>query len=457
MSDNDLYMTAERAKKSAGDILEMAEAAVKASRADETEIVVFANDSALTRFANNQIHQNNFERNAEVSVRAAIGNRAAKASGNAVTPDGMKALVDDAYRMAQVSQEDEDWAGLPQGEFDYPIKVDFFENTALLTPEDRAKRLKDVFDLAGDAYEAAGTLSNTVVTLGVVNSHGVRAVCNTTSGKFTVLYTGSDSSGYYEDFQRDFSKMDIAALARIAIGKAEASKNPSSEVGVGKYTVILEEEAVATMMMFLSWLGFSAKMVHDQESFLVGKMGEKITGGDITIYDDAADVRTMGLPFDFEGVPKQRLMLIDKGVASGYAHNWKTAKKDGVASTGHYIGREEPLPVNLVMAPGDKTKDDLIASTDYGVLVSRFHYPNVVNPMETVITGMTRDGTFLIENGKITRGLKNFRFTQNILTALANNEGLTREQRFSSAFFGGGAVVPVAKIKDFNFSGKTDF
>jgi predicted Zn-dependent protease len=211
------------------------------------------------------------------------------------------------------------------------------------------------------------------------------------------------------------------------------------------------------MMMFLAWLGFSAKMVHDQESFLVGKMGEKITGGDITIYDDSADVRTMGLPFDFEGVPKQKLMLIENGVATGYAHNWKTAAKESVASTGHYIGREEPLPVNLVMAPGDKTKDDLIASTDYGILISRFHYPNVVNPMETVITGMTRDGTFLIEGGKITKGLKNFRFTQNILTALANNEGLTREQRFSSAFFGGGAVVPVAKVKDFNFSGKTDF
>ena len=128
-----------------------------------------------------------------------------------------------------------------------------------------------------------------------------------------------------------------------------------------------------------------------------------------------------------------------------------------MASTGHYIGREEPFPLNLVMAPGDKTKDELIASTDYGVLVSRFHYPNVVNPMETVITGMTRDGTFLIEGGKITKGLKNFRFTQNILAALANNEGLTSAQRFSSAFFGGGAVVPVAKIKDFNFSGKTDF
>ena len=457
MTDRDFYLTKERAQRQAVDILEMAEKAVKASRADETEIAVYAMDSALTRFANSQIHQNNFERNAQVTVRAAVGKRVAKANSNLLTPQGMAQAVNDAYALAQFSPEDEDWAGLPQGPFTYPFSVDFYESTAALSPHDRAQPLKEVFALAGDSYQAAGTISNTVVTLGVVNSHGVKTVCNTTQGKFTVLYTGADSSGYYEDTSRDFSRLDIIGAARAALDKAEASRNPSGEVGVGKYTVILEEEAVATMMTFLSWLGFSAKMVHDQESFLTGKLGERITGANITIYDDANDQRTLGLPFDFEGVPKQKLMLIEDGVAKGYAHSWKTAKKEGVQSTGHYIGWEEPLPVNLVLAPGDKTKEELIAATDYGILVSRFHYSNVVNPMETVITGMTRDGTFLIENGRITRGLKNFRFTQNILAALANNDGLTKQQRFNSSFFGGGAVVPVVKVKEFNFSGKTEF
>ncbi len=457
MSDNDFYLTRERAQKLAADTMEMAAKAVKASRADETEITVYAMDSALTRFANNQIHQNNFERNAQITVRAAVGKRVAKVNSNLLTPEGLAKAVDDAYTLAQFSPEDEDWAGLPEGPFEYPIKVDFFENTAVLTPEGRAQPLREAFELAGDTYEAAGTLGNTVVTLGVVNSHGVNAVCNTTQGKFTVLYTGPDSSGYYEDIKRDFSAMDIIGTSRRALEKAEASRNPSGELEVGKYTVILEEEAVATMMMFLSWLGFSAKMVHDKESFLTGKMGQKITGDNVTIYDDAGDPRTMGLPFDFEGVPKQKLVLVENGVAKAYAHSWKTAAKEGVKSTGHYVGWEEPLPVNLVLAGGDKTKEELIASIDRGVLVSRFHYSNVVNPMETVITGMTRDGTFLIEGGKITRGLKNFRYTQNILTALANNEGMTAEQRFNSSFFGGGAVVPVIKVRDFNFSGKTDF
>lgn len=457
MTDKDFYLTKEKAQKLAGDMIDMSAKAVKASRADETDICINAMDSALTRFANNQIHQNNFERNAQVTVRAAVGKRVAKVNSNLVTPEGLAKAVEDAYTLAQFSPEDEDWAGLPQGPFEYPIKVDFFENTAVLTPEGRAKPLKQAFDLAGGTYQAAGTLSNTVVTLGVVNSHGVKAVCNATQGKFTVLYTGPDSSGYYEDTQRDFSAVDIMGAARRAMEKAEASRNPSAEAGVGKYTVILEEEAVATLMIFLSWLGFSAKMVHDKESFLTGKMGQKITGDTVTIYDDAGDPRTMGLPFDFEGVPKQKLGLIENGVAKAYAHSWKTAAKEGAKSTGHYIGWEEPLPVNLVLAGGDQTREELIASVDRGVLVSRFHYSNVVNPIETVITGMTRDGTFLIEGGKITRGLKNFRYTQNILAALANNEGMTRAQRFNSSFFGGGAVVPVVKIRDFNFSGKTDF
>jgi len=457
MTDKDFYLTKERVQKEQMRILEMCEQALKASRADETEIVVFAQDEALSRFANSEIHQNNFERNAQVSVRAAIGKQVATASSNLLTPEGLQQAADDAYEMASMREPDKDWAGLPEGPFEYPLKVDFYENTAVLTPEARAKPLLEVFKLGGGTYSAAGFLSNSALTVIVTNSHDVRAACNATSAKFTVLYTGEDSSGYWEEFTRNFGEIDIPAAAKRALEKAEASANPRKDLPAGAYVTILDEDCLADMMMFLSWLGFSAKMVHDQESFLVGKMGERITGDNVTLVDDAGDARTMGLPFDFEGVPKQKLVLIENGVAKGYAHSWKTAKKEGVASTGHYLGMEEPLPVNMVLVGGDKSKDELIASTEQGVLVSRFHYTNVVNPMETVITGMTRDGTFLIENGKIVSGLTNFRFTQNILKALADNDGLTREQRFSSAFFGGGAVVPAVKVRSFNFSGKTGF
>ncbi len=457
MANREFYLTKERARTLEADMFSICNEALKCSHADETEIVILAQDEALTRFANSQIHQNNFERNASVSVRAAYGKRVAKSTGNILSKDGVRRVVDDACAMAKLSPPDEDFFGFPRGDFKYPFRVEYYEDTASLTPDERAKALLEVFKLAGDSYQAAGTLSNTAVTFVVANSHGVRAACNTTSAKFTTLLTGESSSGYGEDFQRDFGKLDILGATRKAIDKAEASRNPSKDIPVGQYTVVLEEECVATMMMFLSWLGFSAKMYQDKESFLYGRLGEKITGDTITILDDAEDDRTFGLPFDFEGIPKKKLKLIENGVAKGYAHNWKTAKKEGVESTGHHLGTEAPLPINLVMLPGTADADDLLSSTDYGILVSRFHYTNVVNPKETVITGMTRDGTFLIEGGKISKGLTNFRFTQNILKALENAVAISKSQRFSSSFFGGGAVVPKIKVENFNFTGKTEF
>ncbi len=457
MSDKEYYLTKERARKLEADIFTICDEALKWSRADETEIVIVAQDEALTRFANSQIHQNNFERNATVTVRAAYGKRVAKASGNLLTKEGVRKVMDDACAIARLSPADEDFAGLPQGEFTYPFKVEYFEDTASLSPISRAKALLDVFKLGGDSYNAAGVLANSAITFVVANSHGIRVGCNTSSTKFTVLYTGETSSGYAEDFKRNFSDLDILGSAQRALNKAEASKNPYKDLPFGQYTVVLEEECVATMMMFLSWLGFSAKSYQDKESFMYGKLGEKITGDCITIIDDASDERTLGLPFDAEGVPKKRIVLIENGVAKGYAHNWKTAKKDGVESTGHHLGMDFPLPLNLVLFGGTASDGELISSTERGILVSRFHYTNVVDPKETVITGMTRDGTFLIEDGKITKGLTNFRFTQNILKALENCVGMSRSQRLASSFFGGGAVVPKIKVEKFNFSGKTEF
>jgi len=457
MPDKEFYLTKERVRRLEADILANCEEALKYSRADETEIVVIAQDEAVTRFANSQIHQNNFERNAFVSVRAAYGKMVAKVTGNDLTREGIKELISKACQMAKVAPADVDFPGFPKGPFAYPFKVEYYEDTACLSPDERAKALLKVFEMGGNSYKAAGVLSNSAITFVVVNSHKVCAGCNATSARFTVLYTGENSSGYSEDQKRDFSALDIERCASRALAKAEASKNPYSGLPSGTYTVVLEEECVATMVNFLSWLGFSAKDYQDKESFLYGKLGEKVTGENITIIDDASDERTLGLPFDFEGVPKKKLVLIENGVAKGYAHNYRTAKKEGVESTGHHVGIETPLPINLVMSAGSAEDDELIASTDYGILVSRFHYTNVVNPKETVITGMTRDGTFLIEGGKLTKGLTNFRFTQNILKALENCVAISKSQRLSSSFFGGGAVVPKIKVENFNFSGKTEF
>jgi predicted Zn-dependent protease len=292
----------------------------------------------------------------------------------------------------------------------------------------------------------------------VVNSNGIEAAYNTTSSKYSVRWQGEDSSGYEEGYARDVNALDIEELALRALAMARRSAEPERDLPAGQYTVVLAPECTATMLNFLTWLGFSGKDYLDGSSFMVGRMGEPVTGSQITITDDPLDPRTLGLPCDAAGVPKQRLALIDSGVARGVAHDANSAKRAGTASTGHDTGWNRPGPMNLVLAPGSSTREAIIGKVKRGVYISRFHYTNVVDPLNTVITGMTRDGTMLIENGEMTRGLTNFRFTQNVLAALANAEEISGDQMYYGTFWGSGCLVPDALlINDFNFSGKTDF
>ncbi|MCK5584833.1 TldD/PmbA family protein, partial [Candidatus Bipolaricaulota bacterium] len=228
------------------------------------------------------------------------------------------------------------------------------------------------------------------------------------------------------------------------------------------YTVILEEDAVATMMFFLGILGMGALSMQESRSFMSGRIGEKVTGDNITIWDDGFDPRGVVLPFDYEGVPKQKVMLIEDGVARGVVYDSATAHLEpGKVSTGHGLPAPNtmgPIPINLLMKPGSATKEEMIASTEKGIWVTRFHYVNPVHPVKAILTGMTRDGTFLIENGKITRPLKNLRFTQSILEAFANAEMLSQDLKMIKMGFGNfGTCAPAAKINGFTFTGATEF
>jgi len=216
------------------------------------------------------------------------------------------------------------------------------------------------------------------------------------------------------------------------------------------------------MLFYLGWLGLGALSVQEGRSFMSGRFGEKITGENITIWDDGHDPRGLALPFDFEGVPKRRVMLIENGVAKGVVYDSFTAGREkGQASTGHSQPAPNtmgPIPVNLFMAPGQATKEEMLASTERGIWVTRFHYTNPVHPVKTVLTGMTRDGTFLIEDGHITRPLKNLRFTQSILDAFGQADMLGSELALVKSGWGNLAVcAPAAKIRGFEFTGTTEF
>jgi len=440
-------------------LLALAKTALAASPADQTQVRITATDGALTRFANSTIHQNTFEREATAAITARLGQRAGTVTTNRLSEEGLRTAVQHAFNAARVSQPNPDLADLPEGPREYPFQVDYFENTAATTPEERAKMALAGFNAGDDpAFSAAGTLYTGQLNYAVANSRGIEAAFNTTSAKYTVLWSGPDSSGYAESVSRNVKDIDAAGMALTALSTAKRSANPRRDLPAGRYTVVLGPECVATMLNFLCWLGFSGKDYNDHSSFMCGKIGEVVTGPDITILDDGLDPRTLGVPCDNAGLPRQRLMLIEGGVARAVAHDVNTALKAGVQTTAHDTGFNYPLPGNLILMPGNMSRNDLIAGVERGVYVSRFHYTNVVDPLNTVITGMTRDGTFLIENGEIVSGLTNFRFTQNILQAFAAATGMGAELVYHGTFWGSGSLVPEAmRVEGFNFSGKTEF
>jgi PmbA protein len=440
------------------DLLELARGALKDSPADQTQVRIVAADSALTRFANSEIHQNTFERSATVAVHARLGQSEGLVASNRFTPDALGEAVQQAAAAARVSEPNPDLADYPEGPREYPRQIEYYETTAACTPEERAMMVLAGLEV-NDApqFKAAGTLSTSQINVVVANSRGIEAAYNTTAAHYTVQWTGPDSSGYAERTSRDVGDLDTEGAAVDALAIAKRSASPRQDLPVGQYTVILTPECVATMLNFLTWVGLSGRDFNDGASFMCGKLGEPVTGHDITLADDPLDERTLGVPCDMAGVPKQRLAVIEEGVARAVCHDANSAKKAGTVSTGHDTGMNWPAPMNLVLSPGSSSKDELLSGVERGILVHRFHYTNVVDPLATVITGMTRDGTFLVEDGELSCGLTNFRFTQNILRAFQNCTGMSKELVYHGSFWGAGCLVPEAiRVEEFGFSGKTE-
>ncbi len=430
-----------------------------ASSADQTEVLVSSGDEYLTRFARNGIHQNVSERNVAVRVRAVLGSRQGVASGNDLGDAALRQVVESAETVARFQQENPDFHALPDPQ---PVEAvnGFFEATAACTPEQRARGVGTICALAAESgFEAAGAFSTTVDELLVVNSRGVSAYHCGTAAQLVTVVMGENSSGYAEVAAMDVSDLDVEAAGRAAVDKALRSRNPQP-LEPGAYTVILEEDAVADMLFTLGYLGLGALAVQEGRSFM--RFDEPVTGGNITVWDDGCDPRGLVQPFDYEGVPKQRVTLIENGVGRAVVYDSFTAGREkGRASTGHGLPAPNsfgPLAANLFMAPGESTKEEMLASVQHGIWVSRFHYTNPVHPVKTVLTGMTRDGTFLIENGELVHPLKNLRFTQSILKALAQATMIGRELKLFKVGWGGAAVcAPAARIEGFRFTGATEF
>lgn len=432
--------------------------AVELTAADGAEAIVTASDSALTRFAGNRIHQNVAETDTQLSVRAVLGTRTGVASTNRLDDDGIAACTKAAVEAARLSPEDPDFPGLP-GTAPYAAPDRPAPGMQGFDADARAAAVSAIIERSRSrGLVAAGTVARSAFSLAVANSLGVLRSTTSADMRATVLsMNDSGGSGWASWLGRDPAGFDPAAIGERAADIAARSASPTS-LDPGAYTVVLAPEAVSDLLDFMGWLGFGARPFAEGGSFLVERIGAKIVDERISIYDDAHLPETIGIPFDFEGQPRQRVALIERGVAREPVTDSYYAAKLGLPNTGHALPAPNsygPLPLNLAMDPGDVSEAEMIASVKRGVYVTRFHYVNVEDPMKLVLTGMTRDGTFMIEDGKLTRPLKNLRFTQGVLDALSQLGAIGSERVLIGPGEGGATFVPALLLERWNFTGQT--
>jgi predicted Zn-dependent protease len=445
------------------DPLALAEAVLERAMtagATEAEVLVTADESALTRFANSEIHQNVAESSLSVSLRFVSGLRVAVAASGRTDEAGLRALVHRAAAIARTCEELDDWGGLPAADPAGPIDglpAAWAAATAEATPELRADAVRQVIAAADErGVLAYGSFSTGSEQIAVANSRGVRASQErTTSQLLTVQMSPDGGTGYAEAMATDVSTIDPAALGREAAAKASATGNAIA-LPPGDYPVVLEEYAVVDIVDMLGYLGFSALAVQEERSF--SEPGRRVGSDLVTIVDDGADPDGLPMAFDYEGVRKQRVVLIENGVCRDVVYDAQTAARAGRQSTGHGLPAPNtfgPFPFNMLMSAGSTPRDELIAGVDRGLLVTRFHYTNPVHPKLVIVTGMTRDGTFLVENGQIVGPVRNLRFTQSYLDALAGVVAVGRERKTLNGALGS-VVVPALRIEGWTFTGATE-
>jgi PmbA protein len=431
---------------------------LRQSQADQTEIVLVAHESALTRFANSAIHQNVYESNAEVRVRAVVGRRTGVAVCNSLEPAALAGAAETATAIARLQPENPSFPGLPGPAPVEPV-AGFHEVTATYTPEQRARGVKTICDLAVErGLVASGAFATAVREMAVANSLERFAYDAGTRAQLTTVVMSDDSSGYAERAAVDVSTLDVEAVAREAIDKAVRSRNPLA-TPPGEYRVVLEPYAVEEMLTYLGYIGLGALALQEGRSFLCGRLGQALAAPSVDLWDDGRDPRGLPLAFDYEGTPKQRVTFFERGVVRGVVYDRQTAARDGHESTGHALPAPNtagPFPTNMVLGAGDASDDDLLRGVERGIWVTRFWYVNVVHPTQTMLTGMTRDGTFLIEHGELGRPVRNLRFTTSVLDALASVDAIGQTPRLLPSWLGG-SLVPALRVGRFTFTGATEF
>jgi predicted Zn-dependent protease len=438
-------------------IMDSALRLAKSAGAEETEVHVDEVANALTRFANNGIHQNVAEHGLTLSIRTVVDGRTARASTNRVDEDSLRAAIQTSLSLAHSQPKDPRLLPMP-GRQRYRRVNRFVRQTAALSAEDRARAVRRACDLAMKRGQvAAGIFSSGQSQSSIGNSRGLFATYWETHSQFSITMQEDQAAGWAKANSSDFRKYESLALAERASNKAHLAVH-AHELAHGRYTVILEPAAVLDLVGFLFY-DFAATSLADKRSCLNDRMGTQLFGNNINISDDVYHPLQQGAPFDGEGLPRQKVSLVQGGIPKNLVYSRMAAKAAGKTPTGHGFALPNEYgeaPMNLVFGGGDSSVEKMVASTDRGLLVTRLWYIREVDPYEKIMTGMTRDGLFLVENGRVTGAARNFRFNQSLIEMLKKVEMMgpavraTGEEAFEM-------VVPAMKVREFHFSEVTKF
>lgn len=439
-------------------LVEIARRALSYSQAEQTQVSVIAETMDLTRFNNNEIHQSLSRDNLTLMVKVIDNSRIGVASTNKITARDIEAAVDQARFFASLQPPNEDLADLPTPR---PIpstpKLDY--SVVLTTPEQRAAWAQRTIEIARSAnLSSSGTISFGIEQHLILNSQGVEAYHETASGFYRTIMNNGDITGYADRIIKNADDFQVEPVANEAREKASLFSQ-SIDITPDEYVTIFEPVAVADLLRFLAYTSFGAAAKQEGRSFMATQMGQQVMSPCVSIWDDALDPECIIQPFDIEGVPKQKVWLIDRGVAVGVVYDTQTAHKESKLSTGHASsGYYGATPRHMLMAPGDMPLEEMIRTTKRGILVTRFHYTHCPDPLRVVATGTTRDGTFLIEDGQIVARLKNLRFTDSVLTAFSRVSGISPDRRLARDWWSTyTSVLPAIRVDGFNFTGATTF
>ena len=427
--------------------------------ADAVEVVVAASVTGLTRFASSEIIQNTSRRELQIDVRVVVGDRVASAATNQLDAEHLRTTGARAVEAAAAARPDPQFPGLPKASEVGRAKPVYRwdETTAETSPAGRAAAVGTI--LASSAADnVAGMYETSAHSYSIVSSEGIDCHDAYTRAVATCLVDLGDSTGWNEASTHSASLLDLETIGRRARTKADDARSP---VGAdpGIYEVVLEEPAVGVLLDYMAYSGFGAKQVIEGESFLAERAGEQVAAPLISIRDDVWHPGSVGLGFDLEGVPKTPVTVIGDGVALGPVTDLRTSESMNIANTGHFSGSSQfgPYAANVVMVAGDKSLEELVAGVDNGILVTRFHYVNILDRPATLLTGMTRDGTFRIRGGEVAGAVHNFRFAESVLSALASARGVGRDLVAFAPEFGsfGSTVVPALHLGEFRFASAT--